>query len=363
MIGRKDFYQVLGVDEKASPDEIKKAYRKLAKKYHPDSNKGDPQAAERFKEISEAYAVLSNPEKKEQYDSTKAWGGGFRDYTQYQPPDGMGESSPFGDMSDLGDIFKSFFSFDEAGFGRQRPRPRKGRDVHLEMEIPFEQALRGGKRTISIPIDVECPKCNGSGAKPGTKMQTCSRCGGSGNISFNQGAFMVKKPCPSCLGRGTIVTSPCPQCRGSGQVRKSRRIEVKIPAGVSDGMTIRVKGQGGKSESGGPPGDIYITCRVGEHPFFKRDGMDIHSEVPVNIAQAALGTKVQVKTVRGNTVELKIPAGTNSGTRFRLKGQGLRKDGSAGDQYVVVKVMTPSLSNGRDRELFEEFAKAHGLAW
>jgi molecular chaperone DnaJ len=260
---------------------------------------------------------------------------------------------------------RSFFSFDDVGFGarQQRRQPRKGRDVHFEMEVPFEQALRGGKRTISIPVETECPKCHGSGAKPGSKVETCSRCGGSGNVSFNQGAFTVKRPCPRCLGRGTIVSTPCPQCKGTGQVRRSRRIEVKIPAGVADGQTIRLKGQGGRSESGGPPGDIYITCRVGEHPFFKRDGMDIHSEIPINIAQAALGARVQVKTVNGRTIELKIPAGTNSGTRFRLKGQGLKKDGRVGDQYVVVKVLTPSLSNGRDRELFEEFAKEHGLSW
>ncbi len=369
MIGRKDFYEILGVDEKASREEIKKAYRKLAKKYHPDSNKGNPQAAERFKEVSEAYSVLSDPEKRKQYDETKAWGeGGFRDFTQYQPPGGAGGSSPFDDMSGfggLGDMFKSFFSFDEAGFGRQRQRqrPRKGRDVHFEMEVPFEQALRGGKRTIAVPVDAECPKCHGSGAKPGSKVEPCNRCGGSGSISFNQGAFMVKRPCPRCLGRGTTISTPCPQCRGAGHVRKSKRIEVKIPAGVTDGSTIRLRGQGGRSETGGPPGDILITCRVGEHPFFKRDGMDIHSEIPINIAQAALGAKVPVKTVSGTTVELKIPPGTNSGTRFRLKGQGLKKDGAAGDQYVTIKVLTPSLSNGRDRELFEEFAKEHGLSW
>ncbi|MFQ6102821.1 MAG: molecular chaperone DnaJ [Candidatus Glassbacteria bacterium] len=362
MTPRKDFYQILGLNEKASPEEIKKAYRKLAKKYHPDSNPNDPHVAERFKEISEAYSVLSDPEKRKQYDSMRAWGGGaFRDFTRYQPPDGMGEGFPFRDFGDLGEMFKSFFSFDDFGFGRQQPK--KGRDIHLELEIPFEQALRGGKRTIAVPIEDVCDRCKGTGAKPGHKVVNCTNCGGRGSVSFIQGAFSVNRPCPRCYGRGTIIKVPCPSCRGEGLSKKVRRIAVTIPAGITDGNTIRIRGQGGKTQKGGKPGDIYITCKVGEHPFYKRDGMNVHSEIQINIAQAAFGTKVQIKTVAGKTVELNVPAGTNSGTRFRLKGQGLLKNGRAGDHFVTVKVLTPKLANGRERELFEAFAREKGLYW
>ncbi len=362
LVDGKDLYEILGVSEKASREEIKKAFRKLAKKYHPDSNRGNPHIAEKFKEISEAYSILSDKEKRQQYDAMRAWGGGrFRDFTQYQPPDGMGGGSPFENFSDLGEMFKSFFSFND--FGPRRQESKKGKDIHLEIKIPLEQIIKGGKRVISVPVEAECSTCRGSGAKPGSKVQKCSYCGGRGSITFNQGAFAVKRPCPQCGGRGTTIATPCPDCRGSGVTRKMKKIAVEIPQGVSDGATIRIKGQGGRTDKRGTPGDIFITCRIGDHPFFKRDGLQVYSEIPINIAQAVLGTKIQVRTVSGKTIALTIPSGTNSGTRFRLKGQGLRKDGEQGDHFVTVKVLTPKFDNGKERELFEEFAKGLGLTW
>lgn len=360
--GGKDLYAILGVSETATPEELKKAYRKLAKQYHPDSNPGKPHAAEKFKEINEAYSILSDSEKRKQYDSMRAWGGGgFRDFARYQPPDGMGGPSPLGAFTDLGDIFKSFFSFDDFGMGPDEPR--RGKDIRIELEIPFEQSLKGGKRILAIPVEEVCPRCSGTGARPGTKVQRCSRCAGRGSISYNQGGFSVKRPCPSCLGRGTLISKPCTECRGAGVSKRSKRIAVEIPPGATDGMTVRVKGQAGRTSKGVAPGDIYITFRVGEHPFFKRDGMDVYSEIPINIAQAAFGTKLQVKTVNGKTVELAIPAGTDSGTRFRLKGLGIARDGKTGDHYVTVKVLTPKLTGAKERDLFETFAREKGLSW
>jgi len=359
LVGEKDFYRILGVDEKASQEEIKRAYRKLAKKYHPDSNRDKPQVAERFKEISEAYSVLKDPEKKKQYDTMRA--GGFRDFTRYQPPDGMGGGAPFSDLGDISEMFRSFFSFDDLGGGRKKPE--KGRDIHLEIEIPFEHALKGGKRSIAVPVEDVCRTCKGSGAKPGSRVQKCSHCGGRGSVSFNQGAFAVKKPCSYCYGRGTVISTPCPDCRGSGMTNKVRKIAVEIPAGVTDGTTVRVKGQGGRSGKSANPGDIFITCRIGEHPFFKRDGLNVQTEVPINIAQAAFGTKIQVKTIHGKIVELKLPAGAENGKRLRLQGQGLSKDGQTGDHIITVKVLTPKISDDKQRELLEAFARANGLTW
>jgi molecular chaperone DnaJ len=373
LAGGKDLYAILGVGEKATPQEIKKAYRKLAKQHHPDSNPGKPHSAEKFKEINEAYSILSDSEKRKQYDSMRSWGAGeFRDFEKrYQPPDGMGGSAPFGGFTDFGDILRSFFSFDDLGTGPGPNAPEKGKDIHIELEIPFEQSLKGGKRTLAIPVEVECPRCGGSGAKPGAKVQRCTRCAGKGSISHVQGAFSVRRPCPQCLGRGTLISVPCPECRGSGVSKRTKRISVGIPPGATDGMTVRVKGQApdhspgqaGRTRKGTKPGDIYITFRVGEHPFFKRDGMNVYSEIPINIAQAAFGTKIQVKTVNGKTVELAIPAGTDSGTRFRLKGLGLAKDGKAGDHYVTVVVLTPKLGGGKEKDLFEAFVREKGLSW
>jgi molecular chaperone DnaJ len=359
----KDLYAVLGVDEKATAEAIRKAYRKLAKKYHPDSNPGKPTSADKFKEINEAYSVLSDPEKRKQYDSMRSWGaGGFRDYERYQPREGMGGgTTSFGDMGDFGDILRSFFAFDEQAMGASAAK--KSKDVHIELEIPFEQSLKGGKRILAIPVEEECPRCVGSGAKPGSKVQTCPRCGGKGSVSLFEGGFSVSRPCPRCLGRGTLISTPCPECRGSGVTKRTKRISVDIPAGASDGMTVRVKGQAGRTRKGARPGDIYITFKVGEHPFFKREGMNVYSEVPINIAQATFGTKIQIKTVSGKTVELAIPPGTDSGTRFRLKGLGFAKDGTVGDHFVSVKVLTPKLGNGKEKQLFEAFAREQGLFW
>ena len=368
----KDFYKILGVAENASADEVKKAYRKLAKKYHPDANPNDAQAAERFKEISEAYSVLSDDKKRKQYDQMRrfgafggfggAGGGGF----------GRGAGAPGGgaagatiDMEDLnamgglGDLFSSIFDF-----GKRRPNakgPERGHSVEYAVDIPFELAARGGKLPISVPVTETCATCHGSGAAPGTTPVTCPECRGSGTVTFGQGGFAVSRPCPACYGRGTIPTDPCPTCQGQGTVRQQRQINITVPAGVDTGSKLRIPGQGEPGAAGGPRGDLVITFRVEPHRFFRREGLDIYCTVPINVAQAMLGSRIRVRTVDGKHVVLKIPAGTQAGTRFRIKGQGVEKGGRRGDQYVEVKVTVPKELDEQEERLMREFAKAAEL--
>ena len=381
----KDFYEILGVKESASQDEIKKAYRKLAKQHHPDANPGDPRAAERFKEIGEAYAVLSDQEKRKQYDKMRKYGGfGF----------GKGRGSPFGGrpgggarpggpegpfggagtggsfsfedlsgMGGLGDLFSSIFDRDRGERARGRPGPRPGRNVEYVVEVGFETAIRGGTITINVPITEDCAVCGGSGAAPGSSPRTCPECKGTGTVSFGQGGFAVKRPCPNCMGRGTIPEKACTACDGTGMVRQSRKIQVKVPQGTEDGSKVRLTGQGERGSLGGKPGDLVITFKVKPHRFFRRKGMDLEVTVPINIAQATLGSKIRVRTVEGKKVVLRIPPGTQSGTRFRIRGQGVRKGGRVGDLFVETKIEVPESLSDEDRRLMEELASSAKLRY
>ncbi len=376
--GTKDYYQTLGVPESASADEIKKAYRRLAKQYHPDANPNNPQAADRFKDVGEAYSVLSDADKRKHYDQVRKspFGGlgGLGGFGSARPGGGAGAPGgsaggvhfDFGDLGDiggLGDIFSSIFN---RGAGAKKGRPRgaqRGQDVEYVTEIPLGLAARGGKITITVPITEECATCGGSGNAPGTQPRTCPECGGSGTISFGQGGFAVNRPCPMCYGRGTIPTTPCPTCGGTGQVREERQIMLSVPPGVDNGSKLRLSGQGERGPAGGPPGDLIVNFRVKPDTFFRRDGLDLYCTVPINLAQATLGSKIRVRTVDGKKVALKIPPGTQSGTRFRIPGQGVEKAGRRGDQYVQVKITVPGELTDEEQTLMREFAKAANLKY
>jgi molecular chaperone DnaJ len=366
----KDFYQLLGVPESASADDIKKAYRKLAKKYHPDANPNDSQAAERFKEIGEAYAVLSDERKRKQYDAMRknpfanfGFGGGAR------PGAGGTTETRFsfedlGNLGGFGDIFSSIF---DRGRRRQQraaaQQPTRGRDVEYVVEIPFTTAARGGRVQLSVPMTDDCAVCNATGAAPGSKLQTCSECGGAGTITFGQGGFAVSRPCPACLGRGQIPSARCSACGGTGQVREQRQILLNVPAGVDTGSKLRLSGQGEKAAAGSPPGDLIVTFKMQPHHFFRREGLDVHCTVPINLAQATLGSRIRVRTVDDKKVALRIPPGTQSGTRFRVPGHGIEKAGRRGDQYVQVKVEVPERLTEEQERLMRAFAESAQLRY
>jgi molecular chaperone DnaJ len=372
----KDLYRVLSVGESASADEIKKSYRKLAKQFHPDANPNDPAAADRFKEVSEAYSVLSDEKKRRQYVEMRKLGafgglGGFRGGGQARPggsaPGGAaGGSFTFDDleMGGLGDIFGSIFDFCKrkgSAPGGRPGGPQRGENIEYQVEIPFRTAARGGTITVNLPVTEDCPVCGGSGGKPGTAIITCPECKGAGTITFGQGGFGVTRPCPNCFGRGKVPQEPCGNCHGQGQIRQNRTVNVNIPAGVDNGSKVRIAGQGEKGAAGGPAGDLLINVRTTADGFFKREGLDIHVEVPINLAQAVLGSRIKVRTVDGKGVVLRIPPGTQSGTRFRIKGQGVEKAGRRGDQYVRVEVGVPEELSEEQRKQFEDFASSAGL--
>ncbi len=369
----KDFYRILDVAENATPDEIKKSYRKLAKQYHPDANASDAAAAERFKEISEAYSVLSDDEKRKQYDQMRklgafgGFGGGFRPGGGgARPGPGGAQSINLDDLdlggSPLGDIFGSFFDFGGKKRGGGRPGgPERGENIEYMVEIPFRTAVRGGKVTVQVPVTEECASCHGSGAAPGATVNTCPECKGSGTVTFGAGGFGVSRPCPMCGAKGRVPSEPCPACRGAGQVRRERAVQVTVPAGVDTGSKLRLAGQGERGASGGQPGDLVLTFRVEPDRFFSRDALDLNCTIHVNLAQAVLGSKVKVRTVDGPMVVLKVPPGTQPGRRFRIKGMGVEKAGRRGDQFVKVQVDVPEALDEPARKEFEEFAAAAGL--
>ncbi|MEN8375829.1 MAG: molecular chaperone DnaJ [Gemmatimonadota bacterium] len=370
--GTKDYYQTLGVGEKADDAEIKKAYRKLAKKYHPDANPNDAAAAERFKEVGEAYGVLADQEKRAQYDRMRRFGplGGFAGGGARRPSHAGpgGEDIRFsmddlGDLGGIGDLFGSIFDFGK----RQRARPtgarERGRNVEYTVEVSFRLAAQGGKIAITVPITEQCGTCEGSGNAAGSKPRKCPECKGSGTVSFGKGGFAVNRPCPRCLGRGQIPTDPCTVCSGSGEVREQRKVAIKVAAGVDTGSKVRIPGQGERGQGGGRPGDLIVTFEVRPDPFFARDGLDVHCEIPINVAQAALGSKVRVKTVDGKRVTLRVPPGTQSGTKFRIAGQGIEKQDHRGDQYVRVRVTVPEELDEEGRKLMEQFAAANDLRY
>lgn len=372
-MAQKDYYEILGVSENAGEQDIKKAYRRLAKKYHPDSNPNNKMAEERFKEISEAHEVLSNPQKKKQYDQLRRMGqSGF---TGFEGPEGArgfedifrgrgGKGRTFsfedlGGLGDLGDLFSNVFDMGETT-RRRRWGPQKGADLYAEVEIPFDLAISGGKTPLELKKKDVCSVCGGTGAQPGTSVSTCPECGGSGMVSFSQGGFAVSRPCPRCLGRGKTISQPCSECGGRGQTFARRKILINIPAGISSGAQLRLRGQGQPGIAGGPQGDLIVKINVGPHRFFDRKGKDVYCKVPINIAQAMLGTRIRVRTIDGK-VNLKIPPGTQSGTKFRLSGRGVNANGSKGDQYVEVVVEIPKRLSQEQKRLMEEFAKEGGL--
>jgi molecular chaperone DnaJ len=374
----KDFYSVLGVGSNASQDEIKKAYRKLAKKYHPDANASDPKAAERFKEISEANNVLGDIEKRKQYDEMRRLGafdgGGFGGFgggrtTRGGPPRGGASQTinfqdfDIGGLGGLGDLFSSMFGGGETRQSARQNGPEKGQTVEANLDIPFRTAARGGKVPIDLEVSEECPTCHGNGAAPGTSLRICPECSGRGVISFGQGGFAVNRPCPVCLGRGQIPTEPCPTCHGNGEIRARRKVLINVPPGVDTGSKIRLKGQGGKGTRNGPAGDLIITFNVLPDKFYRRDGLDVIATVPLNIAQATLGTKISVRTLDGKKVAIRIPAGTPSGKRFRVRGQGIEKGDKKGDLIVEMQIQVPEKLSEEQEKMMKEFAESGGMKY
>ena len=361
----KDYYQQLGVSPNASAEEIKKAYRSLAKKYHPDANPDNPGIGERFKAISEAYTVLSDPESKTKYDQLRRFGGlgGFRPGpgpSQQSGPE-AGRGFRFEDLGGLGDIFSSIFDAGKRTTADRRKGPVRGHDVEYLVEVPFRTAVRGGRVTINVPISEECATCDGTGAAPGAGSDACEECDGRGTVTFGQGTFSVPRPCPACMGRGQIPRESCNACGGRGDVSSRRRIAVTVPAGVDDGSRLRIPGQGERGPGGGRPGDLIVKFKVHEDRFFSRDGLDLVCEVPINVAQALLGSRIRVRTVDNKKIVLKIPPGTQSGTTFRIKGQGVEKGERTGDQLVRVVVGLPDELSDEGREAAERLAQAEGL--
>lgn len=363
----KDYYSVLGVAESAGEGEIRKAFRNLAKQYHPDANKGDKNAEKRFKEISEAYEVLCDADKRQQYDRLRqarrqgfGAAGGFDPSTFTGGARRGGATFSFEDLGDFGGLFSDIFSREPrygAHAGRSY-RPQKGDELTFSISIPFDLAVRGGKTSISVPRTESCPECGGSGAEPGTKPQTCPSCNGSGSVSVSQGAFAFSHPCPQCLGHGNINASPCKNCGGGGALSRTRTITVNIPKGINDGAKIRLAGQGEAGIAGGPPGDLYLLVHVGSHAEFQRKGNDVCSTVTIDIVQAALGTKLPVNTLDG-TVTLTVPPGTQPGVKLRLRGRGVKTaSGGQGHHYVTVEVSVPKKLSEKQKQLLEEFAAA-----
>jgi molecular chaperone DnaJ len=374
-VAARDFYQVLGVSDSASQDEIKKSYRRLAKQYHPDANPNNAAAAERFKEVSEAHSTLSDPEKRKQYDQMRRYGafdgGGRRPAgagarrggapgAGPDPSDLGSQNFDFGEMGGLGDIFSSIF-----GRGRREESRSGGGGDTLEavVEVPFRVAMLGGKIPVTLPVTDTCPTCKGNGGAPGATFSTCPECNGRGTISFGQGSFAVNRPCPQCRGRGKIPSEKCPTCRGAGEVRTERKVVITVPPATDTGERVLLRGQGQPSRPGGPAGDLVITFQVQPDRFFRRDGLDIIADVPINLAQAALGTRLRVRTLDGKKVLLRIPPGTQPGRRFRIKGQGLEKNGRRGDQLVGVQVTVPETLTGEQQELMKKFADSAGLKY
>ena len=356
MADKRDYYEVLGVSKGASDDEIRKAHRKLAKKYHPDLNRDNPEAAEKFKELNEAYEVLSDKDKRAKYDQF-----GF---AGVDPNYGAGQGGFGGgfDMGDLGDIFGSFFG---GGFGggstrSRRNAPQRGETLQQRIMLSFEEAAFGCEKEITNNRTETCEECGGSGAEPGTSPETCSNCRGSGVVTQTQrtplGMFQTQGACPNCRGTGKIIRKPCKKCGGAGRVRKSKTLKVNIPAGIDDGQSIQLRGQGGAGVNGGPAGDVIVTISIRPHPIFTREGQDVVCEIPISFAQAALGDTLQVPTIDGK-VSYDIPEGTQTGTVFRLKGKGIQNVNGRGrgDQYVRVNIEVPRNLTHRQKELLREF--------
>ncbi|MFQ5441574.1 MAG: molecular chaperone DnaJ [Thermodesulfobacteriota bacterium] len=345
----KDFYKILGVERNASDAEIKKAFRRLALKHHPDQQGGSGQGDEKFKEINEAYEVLKDPQKRAQYDrfgyaGTGTGGTGYRE-------------SGFG--ADFQDLFSEVFSDFFGGAGR--PAAARGVDLKYDLDLSFEEAAFGTEKKVKIPRTVSCTVCGGSGARPGTGATTCPTCSGSGQVNFRQGFLSISRSCSNCRGTGSVIKNPCTGCMGSGKTRERGELSVKVPAGVDTGSRLRLVGEGDRGERGGPPGDLYIIVNIRPHPIFKRENENIICEVPISFPQAALGAEIEVPTLDG-PAKLKVPAGTQSGKVFSLKGKGIASlhTGRRGEEFVVIRVETPAKLTKRQKELLKEFSEISG---
>ena len=364
MAPNKDYYQVLGVGENATTVEIKKAFRRLAKQYHPDRSPNNPQAVERFKEINEAHDVLSDPEKRKKYDQLRKYGafagvgGSRRPGGPGGGPGGYADSGAEFDLGDLGsfgglgDLFSSIFG--------KRPGKEQEADETIEasVSIPLRVAALGGRVPVTLPMVEVCPTCGGRGAAPGAAITTCSECKGRGTISFGQGGFAVTRPCPVCRGKGKVPSERCANCQGSGEVRIEKRLMITVPPGTDDGAKVRLKGQGAKGK-----GDVVVVFQVEPDTFFRREGSDVVCVVPINIAQAMLGSRIKVKTLDGRRVVLKIPAGTQHGQKFRIAGQGIEKNGKRGDQLVEMRVAVPEKLTAEQEAAIKAFAEKAGLKY
>lgn len=355
-MSKRDYYEVLGVERNASEAEVKKAFRKLARKYHPDVNPGDADAEANFKKINEAYEVLSDSQKRAQYDQF-----GHAAFSQGTGDGGFGGSGGGADFGGFGDIFEAFFG----GGGQRRRGPAKGADLRYNLDVSFEESAFGLEKDINVPRTETCEKCKGSGAAPGTKAKTCQKCNGTGQLQFTQstpfGRFVQSRVCDQCNGEGKTVEHQCGECTGSGYVRRTRKIHIKIPGGVDTGSRMRVAGEGEPGEHGGPHGDLYIYIRVKPHKIFNREGNDVITEIKVSFPQAALGDEVEVLTLDGK-VQLKVPEGTQSGIFFRLKGKGVPDvhGYGRGDHHVKVTVVTPAKLTDEQRNIMRDLAITMG---
>ncbi len=364
MAAQRDYYQVLGVAETATTDEIKKAFRRLAKQHHPDRNPNNPQAAERFKEMNEAHDVLSDAEKRKKYDQLRRYGafagpGGFGGGGGGGPSTRRGRGGPpdsdfdISDLGGLGDIFSSIFG--RRGAGGREAEPE---ETETEVTIPFRVAALGGTVPITLVMQEVCPTCGGTGAAKGATVSTCPECKGRGTVSFGQGGFAVNRPCPVCRGKGTVPSQRCPTCQGAGVVRVEKRINVEVPPGVEEGARLRLKNQGPKGR-----GDLIVQIHIALDRFFRREGLDLIGVVPINLAQALLGSRIKVKTLDDKHVVLRIPQGTQHGQKFRIPGHGIEKNGRRGDMYVEAHVTLPEKLSAEEQEAVKSFAEKAGLKY
>ncbi|MEV5893023.1 molecular chaperone DnaJ [Nonomuraea fuscirosea] len=367
----KDYYAVLGVPKTATADEIKKAYRKLARQYHPDTNQGDATKETKFKEVSEAYDVLSDTKRRKEYDEARTL---FGSGVGGQRPGGGGFPFDFGDLfggtaqqggqtggagERLGDLFGGLFNRGGSTRTTTTSRPRRGQDIESEVTLTFTEAVEGTTVSLRLTSSAACAACTGTGAKAGTTPRVCPTCEGTGAASRNLGNFAFSEPCRDCKGRGLIVDVPCPVCEGSGRAKSTRTIQARIPAGVADGQRVKLKAKGAPGENGGPAGDLYIQAHVKPHAVFGRSGDNLTITVPVTFSEAALGAEIKVPTLKGMPVTLRIPAGTPNGRTFRVRGRGVtRKDGTKGDLLASVEVVVPKTLDDKSRELLNEFSTA-----